>query len=298
MPRRPRLSLPNVPLHIIQRGNNRQACFFADEDYRCYLYWLAEYANKSGCRVHAYVLMTNHVHLLISINRADAAGALMKTLGQRYVQYINLVYQRSGTLWEGRFRSCLIQEETYLLACQRYIELNPVWAGMVAPGCRCHPLHVAGTDAATATRTVAMLHLTRVNDSYCLEAAVRVLADTQALLCWREFHRAGVIQQQERADKRPQFRIGKQRAHWKTVADPVMRRVTLDREEFFGRFPGISCWHGLSPSYVERLPPMPDGDEFRLEFQANFFTPAFFAAFCKSSSSVASGMPSLNASSR
>ena len=132
MPRRPRLSLPNVPLHIIQRGNNRQACFFADEDYRCYLYWLAEYANKSGCRVHAYVLMTNHVHLLISIERAEAAGALMKALGQRYVQYVNRVYQRSGTLWEGRFRSCLIQEETYLLACQRYIELNPVRAGMVA----------------------------------------------------------------------------------------------------------------------------------------------------------------------
>ncbi len=131
MPRRPRLSLPNVPLHIIQRGNNRQACFFADENYRCYLQWLAEYANKSGCRVHAYVLMTNHVHLLISIERADAAGALMKALGQRYVQYFNRAYQRSGTLWEGRFRSCLIQEEAYLLACQRYIELNPVRAGMV-----------------------------------------------------------------------------------------------------------------------------------------------------------------------
>jgi putative transposase len=132
MPRRARLSLPNVPVHIIQRGNNRQACFFADEDYRNYLDWLAEYAGKTGCRVHAYVLMTNHVHLLISAEQGGSSGALMKAVGQRYVQYVNRSYRRSGTLWEGRFRSCLTQEETYLLACQRYIELNPVHADMVA----------------------------------------------------------------------------------------------------------------------------------------------------------------------
>lgn len=131
MPRRPRLALPGVPLHLIQRGNNRQACFFADEDYRFYLEWLSGHAGKSGCRVHAYVLMTNHVHLLISADGAEAPGAMMKALGQRYVQYVNRVYRRSGTLWEGRYRSCPIQEETYLLACQRYIELNPVRAGMV-----------------------------------------------------------------------------------------------------------------------------------------------------------------------
>lgn len=132
MPRRPRLVLPNVPLHIIQRGNNRQACFYADEDYRFYLDWLREHAAKTGCHVHAYVLMTNHVHLLLSAERPEAVGALMKALGQRYVQYVNRTYRRSGTLWEGRYRSCLTQEETYLLACQRYIELNPVRAEMVA----------------------------------------------------------------------------------------------------------------------------------------------------------------------
>ena len=131
MPRRPRLALPGVPLHLIQRGNNRQACFFAEEDYRFYLERLSEHAGKSGCRVHAYVLMTNHVHLLISADGAEAPGAMMKALGQRYVQYVNRVYRRSGSLWEGRFRSCPIQEEAYLLACQRYIELNPVRAGMV-----------------------------------------------------------------------------------------------------------------------------------------------------------------------
>ena len=132
MPRRARLSLPNVPLHIIQRGNNRQACFFADEDYRNYLDWLGEYAGKTGCHVHAYVLMTNHVHLLISVEQGGSSGALMKAVGQRYVQYVNRSYRRSGTLWEGRYRSCLTQDETYLLACQRYIELNPIRANMVS----------------------------------------------------------------------------------------------------------------------------------------------------------------------
>lgn len=132
MPRRPRLALANVPLHIIQRGNNRQACFYAEEDYRFYLDWLHEYADMTDCHIHAYVLMTNHVHLLLSADRPESPGALMKALGQRYVQYVNRTYRRSGTLWEGRFRSCLTQEDSYLLACQRYIELNPVRANMVA----------------------------------------------------------------------------------------------------------------------------------------------------------------------
>jgi putative transposase len=101
---------------LIQRGNNRQACFFADEDYRFYLDWLTEYAGKAGCRIHAYVLMTNHVHLLVSADRAEAPGAMMKALGQRYVQYVNRVYRRWGTLWEGRFRSCPIQRRTISLS--------------------------------------------------------------------------------------------------------------------------------------------------------------------------------------
>jgi len=112
LPRRARLVFPGVPFHIIQRGNNREVCFFADEDYRCYLDWLKESADKTSCCVHAYVLMTNHVHLLVSADRTEGAGALMKALGQRYVQYVNRTYRRSGTLWEGRFRSCLTQAET------------------------------------------------------------------------------------------------------------------------------------------------------------------------------------------
>ena len=117
MPRRPRIVLPGVPLHLIQRGNNRQACFYADDDYRFYLEWLRTYARDARCAVYAYALMTNHVHLLLTPSTGGGAAALMKRLGQRYVQYVNRFYRRSGTLWEGRFRSCLTREESYVLRC-------------------------------------------------------------------------------------------------------------------------------------------------------------------------------------
>ncbi len=132
MPRRARIVLAGVPAHLIQRGNNRGACFFALDDYRFYLHHLHAQALEAGCAIHAYCLMTNHVHLLLTPDRADGCGRLMKGLGQRYVQYVNRTYGRSGTLWEGRFRSCLAQTEDYLLACYRYIELNPVRAAMVS----------------------------------------------------------------------------------------------------------------------------------------------------------------------
>lgn len=131
MPRRARLSLAGIPWHIIQRGNNRSTCFFAEADYLFYLDRLQELAPRFDCAVHAYVLMTNHVHLLLTPAHENSAALLMKHLGQRYVQQINRRYGRSGTLWEGRFRSCLTQSERYVLACYRYIELNPVRAGMV-----------------------------------------------------------------------------------------------------------------------------------------------------------------------
>ncbi len=131
MPRRARLILPNITAHIIQRGNNRQTCFFQHEDYRTYLDWLHEYAVDCDCRIHAYVLMTNHVHLLATPAQAESLSNLMKRLGQRYAQYVNRNYERTGTLWEGRFRSCLTNSENYVLGCYRYIELNPVRAGMV-----------------------------------------------------------------------------------------------------------------------------------------------------------------------
>lgn len=132
MPRRARIAIPGIPWHIIQRGNNRSACFYAQDDYTRYLETLAEISLRYECAIHAYVLMTNHVHLLLSPAYKDSASLMMKHLGQRYVQYINRQYRRSGTLWEGRFRSCLAQRDEYVLTCYRYIELNPVRAGMVA----------------------------------------------------------------------------------------------------------------------------------------------------------------------
>lgn len=131
MPRRPRIKLAGIPQHLVQRGVNREPCFFAEEDYHCYLHWLEEAAADWRCAIHAYVLMTNHVHLLITPETADGAAKLMQSVGRRYVQYVNRFYKRSGTLWEGRFKSSAVQSDGYLLLCQRYIELNPVRAGMV-----------------------------------------------------------------------------------------------------------------------------------------------------------------------
>ena len=131
MPRRARLALAGVSTHLVQRGIDRGACFFRDDDRLHYLALLAELAPALGCAVHAYVLMGNHVHLLVTPSRAESLSRLMRQLNQRYVQAINRAYRRSGTMWEGRFRSCLVDTEAYVLACYRYIELNPVRASMV-----------------------------------------------------------------------------------------------------------------------------------------------------------------------
>jgi putative transposase len=135
MARQPRIDLAGVPQHVIQRGNNREACFFEDDDRHHYLEWLRKAAEQYGVFVHAYVLMTNHVHLLATGTGVGAIGRTMQSLGRRYVRYVNSSYQRTGTLWEGRYKSCLVDSDRYLLTCYRYIELNPVRAGMVrTPG--------------------------------------------------------------------------------------------------------------------------------------------------------------------
>lgn len=135
MPRKPRFFLPDVPCHIIQRGNNRQAIFFERENYQAYLDWLSEALHRYECALHAYVLMTNHVHLMITPNSFHGISQVMQYLGRHYVPYINNQFGRCGTLWESRFKASLIDSESYLFACMRYIELNPVRAHMVkAPG--------------------------------------------------------------------------------------------------------------------------------------------------------------------
>jgi putative transposase len=123
--------LPGYPYHIVQRGNNREACFIEPENYRLYLELWQQLSERYQVRVHAYCLMTNHIHILATPDNPDSISLTMKTVGSRYAQYINKKYRRTGTLWEGRHRSSLVQSERYLLTCQRYIELNPVRAGMV-----------------------------------------------------------------------------------------------------------------------------------------------------------------------
>jgi putative transposase len=127
-----RLVFPGVALHVIQRGVNRAACFHVEADYLVYLSQLRHLSAKHGCAVHAYCLMTNHVHLLLTPATKDSCTALMRDLGQRYVPYFNARHGRTGTLWEGRFRSCIAESAHYVLACYRYIELNPVRARMVS----------------------------------------------------------------------------------------------------------------------------------------------------------------------
>ena len=131
MPRLARIVVPEIALHVVQRGHNRQTCFRHDLDYRVYLKWLGKLLGPTACSLHAYCLMTNHVHLFITPSRIDSCAKLMRNLGQRYAQYFNRRYERTGSLWEGRYRSCLVDSPAYVLACQRYIELNPVRAGMV-----------------------------------------------------------------------------------------------------------------------------------------------------------------------
>ena len=135
MARTPRVVIAGHPLHVIQRGNNRQAVFYADEDYLRYIETLRQSSAACDCQIHAYVLMTNHVHMLVTPAHEESLSLMMQSLGRQYVRYVNSLYRRSGTLWEGRFKSALIDSDQYLLTCSRYIELNPVRAGMVSgPG--------------------------------------------------------------------------------------------------------------------------------------------------------------------
>jgi putative transposase len=132
MARLPRLTLPGYPHHIIQRGNNRQAIFESNGDRQFLLNLLAENADKFGVSIHAYVLMDNHFHLLATPQTADGLPHMMQAVGRRYVRLFNDARGRSGTLWEGRYKSTLIQTDRYLLACMVYMDLNPVRAGLAA----------------------------------------------------------------------------------------------------------------------------------------------------------------------
>ncbi len=132
MPRKPRFFVAGAPVHVLQRGHGKAAVFFDEFDYLEYLRCLKQAADSCGCAIHAYALMTNHVHLLLTPDRADSVARLFQAIGRHYVRHINQTYQRSGGLWEGRHKCNVIDSAQHLLACMRYIELNPVRAKMVS----------------------------------------------------------------------------------------------------------------------------------------------------------------------
>ena len=132
MARISRIDLPGFPQHLVQRGVNRSACFNTEEDRNFFLYQLKQCASEANVQIHAYVLMTNHVHILVTGEKSGAISSMMQNLGRIYVLYFNRVYNRIGTLWQGRFKSNLVDTEYYLLQCYRYIELNPVRANLVS----------------------------------------------------------------------------------------------------------------------------------------------------------------------
>ena len=131
MPGRKRMYLAGLPYHLVQRGNNREVCFVEPENYQYYLQLWKECSKRYRIAVHAYCLMTNHIHFLVTPENSDSISRAMSVIGSRYAYYFNKTYKRTGTIWEGRHKSSLIQSDRYFLTCCRYIELNPVVAGMV-----------------------------------------------------------------------------------------------------------------------------------------------------------------------
>lgn len=173
MPRRARLKIPGVTVHLIQRAAADQACFFQDADYRFYLDSLAELAARFNCTIHAYALLQSEVHILATPKDADGVSWLMKHLSQRYVQYVNQTYDRNGSLWEGRFRSSLLQGADYILACYRFIETAPVRAGLVNHA-RMYPWSSYRCNAEGKANTLISPH--KLYQKLAADAAARSLA--------------------------------------------------------------------------------------------------------------------------
>ena len=185
MARLARQIVPHYPHHLVQRGHDRRPCFFIDRDRERYLYELRTAAREHACAVHAYVLMTNHIHIVATPNHEYSLSAMMKQVNQRYVRYVNRRLNRTGTLWEGRFKSSVVDSDAYIMACYRYVELNPVRAGMVSraaqypwsshlrnaglhrdPVVRAHPAYVAlGGDERTRTAQYAGLFEDELDDA-------------------------------------------------------------------------------------------------------------------------------------
>lgn len=171
MPRKPRFIIPGVPVHIVQRGHSRDPVFFEDADYSAYLGWLKSGVERYHCEIHAYVLMTNHIHILATPRETESITRMMQYVGRHYVPYINHTYGTTGSIWEGRYKAGLIQDEHYLLTCMRYIELNPVRADMVCSPAdyrwSSYSANVQGNPNELITRHAIYLSLGESLDACC-----------------------------------------------------------------------------------------------------------------------------------
>ena len=206
MARLPRLDLPHVAQHVVQRGNNRLPCFLDDDDRRCYRHLLREALFDTGVALHAYVLMDNHVHLLVTPPEVGAVSRLMQKLGRQYVGRFNTRHRRTGTLWEGRYKSCLVGSDDYLLQCSRYIDLNPVRARMTDDPVRfgwssCAPLCGERDDPLLSPhRAYPRLGVTRAERAIAYRALLRDALSDDDLQAIRAYL------QQQRAWGRDDFR--------------------------------------------------------------------------------------------
>lgn len=198
MPRRTRISPIGTPLHLIQRGNNRQQCFVNRTDFATYASFLKEASRTDEVQIHAWVFMTNHVHLLATPLHDGAVSRMMQKVGSAYTRHFNRSHGRTGTLWEGRFRSSLVLSESYYMACQRYIELNPVRANMVRePGdyhWSSYHTHASGRRASMWTPHTLYLGLGVTDDA-------------------RRQNYRELVQQPLEDEKLDAIRIGLQRGH-------------------------------------------------------------------------------------
>ena len=213
MARQPRFFAPGEAQHAIQRGNNREPVFVVEDDYRFHLDCLKKAAKAYGLSIHAYVLMTNHVHLLVTPDHKESLPQTLQSVGRRYVQYFNYTYRRTGTLWEGRYRATVIDSERYLLTCMRYIELNPVRAGMVG-----HPVNYPWSSFAANAQ-----------------------GETDALLTPHELHyRLGRSGGERQTQYRQLFRAQLSKADVEAIRDSTNKAWVLGNDRFRQRIEDLS----------------------------------------------------------
>ena len=222
MARLPRYTIPGQPQHLIQRGNNRQPIFAADDDYQVFRDSLVDAATQHDLAIHAYVWMTNHIHLLATPGAEDSISKVFQSVGRKYVQYFNFKYKRSGTLWEGRYRATVVDSERYLLTVMRYIELNPVRADMVA-----HPRDYRWS-------------------SYARNAGGETGKNVDWLMPHREYQRLGRTVQGRQEAYRQLFKAAVPKDDLKAIRDSTHKGWALGSERFARKIETLSQRRAVS----------------------------------------------------